>query len=110
MRGPFESVTFSVTLSPALVMRKHLRKCPRLSKLSIPQRVRKISLSCLPENLFQPTQLMKLLSALLFSVMLGVLSSSARAQEKTIIRFGHFPNTLHAQGVIVHGLSRQAKG
>jgi NitT/TauT family transport system substrate-binding protein len=32
------------------------------------------------------------------------------AQEKTRIRFGHFPNITHAQGVIAHALSRQGKG
>src|SRR5262252_5896563 len=31
------------------------------------------------------------------------------AQEKTTIRFGHFPNITHAQGVIAHALSRQGK-
>jgi NitT/TauT family transport system substrate-binding protein len=34
----------------------------------------------------------------------------AGAQEKTTIRFGHFPNITHAQGVIAHALSRQGKG
>ena len=34
----------------------------------------------------------------------------ATAQEKTTIRFGHFPNITHAQGVIAHALSRQGKG
>ncbi|HEY7000908.1 MAG TPA: ABC transporter substrate-binding protein [Candidatus Udaeobacter sp.] len=32
------------------------------------------------------------------------------AQERTTIRFGHFPNITHAQGVIAHALSRQGKG
>src|SRR6266481_1769663 len=32
------------------------------------------------------------------------------AQEKTTIRFGHFPNITHAQGVIAHALSRQGNG
>ena len=32
------------------------------------------------------------------------------AEQKTIIRFGHFPNITHAQGVIAHSLSRQGKG
>jgi NitT/TauT family transport system substrate-binding protein len=32
------------------------------------------------------------------------------AQEKITIRFGHFPNITHAQGVIAHALSRQGKG
>lgn len=37
-------------------------------------------------------------------------ASFAGAQEKTTIRFGHFPNITHAQGVIAHALSRQGKG
>src|SRR5438094_9315907 len=41
---------------------------------------------------------------LLFSV------SSATSNEKTVIRFGHFPNVTHGQGVIGHALSRQRKG
>src|SRR5881392_2425404 len=32
------------------------------------------------------------------------------AEQKTVIRFGHFPNITHAQGVIAHALSRQGKG
>ena len=35
---------------------------------------------------------------------------SVQAQPKTVIRFGHFPNITHAQGVIAHALSRQGKG
>src|SRR5437773_3058604 len=35
---------------------------------------------------------------------------SAIAQQKTVIRFGHFPNITHAQGVIAHALTRQGKG
>jgi len=34
----------------------------------------------------------------------------ASAEEKIVIRFGHFPNITHAQGVIAHALSRQGKG
>ena len=34
----------------------------------------------------------------------------ASAEEKTTIRFGHFPNITHAQGVIAHALTRQGKG
>jgi len=37
-------------------------------------------------------------------------ASLGAAQEKTTIRFGHFPNITHAQGVIAHALSRQGKG
>jgi NitT/TauT family transport system substrate-binding protein len=36
--------------------------------------------------------------------------SFAIAEQKTTIRFGHFPNITHAQGVIAHALSRQGKG
>jgi NitT/TauT family transport system substrate-binding protein len=39
-----------------------------------------------------------------------LLSHFAAAKEKTTIRFGHFPNITHAQGVIAHALSRQGKG
>src|SRR5690349_24117218 len=39
-----------------------------------------------------------------------LLSHFAAAQERTTIRFGHFPNITHAQGVIAHALSRQGKG
>jgi NitT/TauT family transport system substrate-binding protein len=34
----------------------------------------------------------------------------ASAADKTVIRFGHFPNITHTQGVIAHALSRQNKG
>src|SRR5438132_8843359 len=34
----------------------------------------------------------------------------AAAEEKVVIRFGHFPNITHAQGVIAHALSRRGKG
>lgn len=41
----------------------------------------------------------------------GLVASSPRVSaENTTIRFGHFPNVTHAQGVIAHGLSRQGKG
>jgi NitT/TauT family transport system substrate-binding protein len=43
----------------------------------------------------------------------GILLLSAPfmpAQEKTTVRFGHFPNITHAQGVIAHALSRQGNG
>src|SRR5205807_1229097 len=36
--------------------------------------------------------------------------SFATAEQKITIRFGHFPNISHAQGVIAHALSRQGKG
>jgi NitT/TauT family transport system substrate-binding protein len=37
-------------------------------------------------------------------------ASFATAEQKTTIRFGHFPNITHGQGVIAHALSRQGKG
>src|SRR6266480_3881517 len=40
----------------------------------------------------------------------AILVQTARAEQKTTIRFGHFPNITHAQGVIAHALSRQGKG
>lgn len=42
--------------------------------------------------------------------LLVVSASCVLAQEKTTIRFGHFPNITHAHGVIAHALSRQGKG
>src|SRR5213595_1419760 len=42
--------------------------------------------------------------------MFLLCASFVSAQEKTMIRFGHFPNITHAQGVIAHALSRQGKG
>jgi NitT/TauT family transport system substrate-binding protein len=47
------------------------------------------------------------------TAIIGVFLLSAQfasAEEKTVVRFGHFPNITHAQGVIAHALSRQGKG
>jgi NitT/TauT family transport system substrate-binding protein len=41
---------------------------------------------------------------------LALFSRVAGAEQKAVIRFGHFPNITHAQGVIAHALSRQGKG
>jgi NitT/TauT family transport system substrate-binding protein len=41
---------------------------------------------------------------------LALFVQTARAEEKTAIRLGHFPNITHAQGVIAHALTRQGKG
>jgi sulfonate transport system substrate-binding protein len=49
----------------------------------------------------------------ILATVIGAIFSFASvvtAQEKTAIRFGHFPNITHAQGVIAHALSRQGKG
>jgi NitT/TauT family transport system substrate-binding protein len=37
-------------------------------------------------------------------------AQNVTAQQKVTIRFGHFPNITHAQGVIAHALSREGKG
>jgi NitT/TauT family transport system substrate-binding protein len=37
-------------------------------------------------------------------------ANCARRDDKSVVRFGHFPNITHAQGVIAHALSRQGKG
>ena len=34
----------------------------------------------------------------------------ANAEEKVTLRFGHFPNITHAQGLIAHAFSREGKG
>lgn len=52
---------------------------------------------------------MKTISTLALTLSLG-LSTLAQAGEKITLRVGHFPNVTHAQGVIGHALSRQAKG
>src|SRR5215471_4548345 len=47
------------------------------------------------------------------TAIIGILLLAAPcmpAQEKTTVRFGHFPNITHAQGVIAHALSRQGNG
>ena len=44
------------------------------------------------------------------TVLSFLLARDGFGQDKVVIRFGHFPNITHAQGVIAHGLSRQGKG
>src|SRR5262245_44169876 len=46
------------------------------------------------------------------AVIVGALAlaTSASAEDNITIRFGHFPNVTHAQGVIAHAMSRQGKG
>jgi NitT/TauT family transport system substrate-binding protein len=54
---------------------------------------------------------MKLKAVLtLLNVFLLSVVHTAPAAEKTVLRFGHFPNITHAQGVIAHALSREGKG
>src|SRR5678815_6044206 len=52
---------------------------------------------------------MKKIIAVIIAVIL-CFGSFASAEQKTTIRFGHFPNITHAQGVIAHALTRQGKG
>ena len=42
--------------------------------------------------------------------LLACVTSIVKAEGNVTIRFGHFPNVTHAQGVIAHALSRQGKG
>jgi NitT/TauT family transport system substrate-binding protein len=53
---------------------------------------------------------MKKTTLLITTVATLCLAQITVAQEKTILRFGHFPNITQAQGVIAHALSRQGKG
>jgi NitT/TauT family transport system substrate-binding protein len=53
-------------------------------------------------NIRQKTCLLFFLFILCFNSIL--------AEDKIIIRVGHFPNITHAQGLIGHGLTRQGKG
>jgi NitT/TauT family transport system substrate-binding protein len=50
----------------------------------------------------------KTLLALLGGLALG--PHVGWAGPKTVVRFGHFPNITHAQGVVAHAFSRQGKG
>ncbi len=53
---------------------------------------------------------MKIIKLIVLICSLLSWTSAARAEEKLVLHFGHFPNITHAQGVIAHALSRQAKG
>ena len=47
---------------------------------------------------------------LLLTGAVCILTQVVSAEDKVVIRFGHFPNITHAQGVIAHALSRKGKG
>src|SRR5437588_7838907 len=47
---------------------------------------------------------------LLLTSAVCVFAQIVSAQDKVVIRYGHFPNITHAQGVIAHALSRKGKG
>src|SRR4029078_772470 len=53
---------------------------------------------------------MKIKLVLLLTSVICLFAQTGMAQDKVVIRFGHFPNITHAQGVIAHALSRQGKG
>ena len=42
------------------------------------------------------------------TALLGAFNASAA--DKTVVRFGHFPNITHLQALVAHALSRQGKG
>ena len=53
---------------------------------------------------------MKIIKLIALLYLLLVCAHLADAEEKVTVRFGHFPNITHAQGVVAHALSRQGKG
>lgn len=53
---------------------------------------------------------MRLKTILLLVSGLIFCAPNVPAAEKTVLRFGHFPNVTHAQGVIAHALTREGKG
>src|SRR5246500_2607137 len=53
---------------------------------------------------------MKLRTLLTLLTLALVGANQVIAADKVTVRFGHFPNVTHAQGVIAHAFSRQGKG
>ncbi len=53
---------------------------------------------------------MKIKHIIAVIVALAFCAQNSNAEEKITLRFGHFPNITHAQGVIAHALSRQGTG
>jgi len=47
---------------------------------------------------------------MLLLMAVAVAWGAANASADTVIRFGHFPNVTHVQGLVAHHLSRQGKG
>ena len=53
----------------------------------------------------------KLRLCLVLSLCATLLCSiNTSAADKTVVRFGHFPNVTHLQALVAHNLSRQGKG
>lgn len=44
------------------------------------------------------------------SLLVAALLAVTTASAETTLRFGHFPNVTHVQGLVAHALSRQGKG
>jgi len=59
---------------------------------------------------FELLKNMKTKLVLLLTSVLCLFAQPGVSEDKTVIRFGHFPNITHAQGVVAHALSRQGKG
>jgi len=59
---------------------------------------------------FELLKNMKTKLVLLLTSVICLFAQTGMSQDKIVIRFGHFPNITHAQGVIAHALSRQGKG
>jgi NitT/TauT family transport system substrate-binding protein len=53
---------------------------------------------------------MKTKLVLLLNSVICLFAQTGMSQDKVVIRFGHFPNITHAQGVVAHALTRQSKG
>jgi NitT/TauT family transport system substrate-binding protein len=47
---------------------------------------------------------------LLLAIACAAGALTTNGEDKIVLRFGHFPNITHAQGVIAHALTRQGKG
>jgi NitT/TauT family transport system substrate-binding protein len=59
---------------------------------------------------FELLKNMKTKLVLLLTSVICLFAQTGMSEDKIVIRFGHFPNITHAQGVIAHALSRQGKG
>src|SRR3569623_457571 len=44
------------------------------------------------------------------SATLAACKPAASSNGKPVLRFGHFPNITHVQGLVAHALTRQGKG
>src|SRR5205085_4830066 len=53
---------------------------------------------------------MKTRLVLFVTAAICVFAQLVAAQDKVVVRFGHFPNITHAQGVIAHAFTREGKG